>query len=170
MGSSPSAPAALPDPAIAAERARREAIAIGHLEARRTTRSGSASTIRSQRTATGQPIARPTEVIAQHSLENTRVSRVEKDVSVLEKSRRAEERRAAERVDTTDGEGNVDLNKARTSEKVIRALNQQIKERQGSITPADKVVHEGIKKDTAIAGFINRARKRVGVSKTQGAR
>lgn len=160
MGSKPKAPPAAPDPLIAAERARREAIAIGQADQRRTARFGSDSTIRSN-----DPNApRPDQDMAQVDIADTAASRNEKLLKSLEAGRanaRAQDYRAM--MGSEDGMTPNDANNEAN-------LNKSIEAAKKAISPADKAAHQALVKDNNIANYINTTRKRIGVASTKGAK
>ena len=156
MGSKPKAPAAAPDPLIAAERARREAIAIGQADQRRTARFGSDSTIKSQ-----DPNApRPDQDLAQVDITNTAVSRNENLLQSLEAGRESARKADTEEMHREDYSG-------ANHEK---RLDERIGETKKAVSPADRVAHKALVKDNNIANYINTTRKRIGVASTKGAK
>ena len=141
MGSKPKAPKAPPDPAIAIERARRESLAMGLADARRTSRYGTNSTIVSQ--VGGPPAVRPDSDI--------------ETVDVFSKGdAQKAEQEAYDKKDDTGMMENILHAAVQSNDKIIK------------YTPAQKATRKAQKKANAVSSYINRTRARTGVNRSVG--
>jgi len=148
MGGSPKAPPAPPDPAIAAEKARREAIAIGLADAKRTARFGTNSTITSKDGAGGTKSRRPDQDIAVGDVSLTAESQANAAADALDLE-------ASQLSDTTSDGNDLGSNANPTKTR----LEKEAADLRAGISPADKAESKALTKDNAIANFINRKRK-----------
>jgi hypothetical protein len=156
MASKPKAPPAPEDPAIAIEKARRKAVAMGMQDARRQTRFDQASTVLTSG-APGTELTRPTDpMLAQDPLTTTGGKR---EAEIDELQQRLD--RVATKPAIMGGRGNLAAAATR------RVLQKTVTQKRGQITPEEKAVFEGAKKDAAIAEYVNRTRSRIGVAATK---
>lgn len=161
MGGSSSAPPPPPDPAIARERARREAVAIGQADARRTAQFGANSAIRAD-AAPGTALPKPTETITTPDYSQTAAAGREREITRLEgeKAKALESARSFDSSTSGDEPPNLQM--------ISDEWDKKIQAIRDTITPADKVVEKDLKKQRAVAEYINRTRAAVGVQSTVG--
>lgn len=166
MGSKPKAPPAPPDPAIAAEKARQEAVAIGMADARRTVMYGSPSLVKSQPVAGVSP-SRPTETIQTAdpanimNEHNTAVATAIKELQPANDS-------YMDFQNMSENSGvNMESNQPNLAAQATLASKR---DNPSALTGADKIRYDAAKKNRAIGDYINRTRNRVGVAKSGVAR
>lgn len=161
MGGGGGSAPAQPDPEIARERARREAIAIGQADQRRTAKFGANSAIRAD-AAPGATPQRPTEMVTAPDYNDTAAAGRQREITRLEGEKANAIKEARNWSGTTSGEEPPNLQLISDEwDKKIRAIKD-------TITPADEVVAKDIKKQQAVAQYINRTRAAVGVKSTIG--
>ena len=190
MGSSPKAPPAPPDPAIAAEQARQEAIAIGQADARRTTMYGSTSLVKSQGVAAGKTNARPTDpiptggdplagtdLLAEINTKQGHLDAGTVPTKTVDTSQGPDDGSTSEVPQYTqsdvDNLRKVSDEGATQSQVPIGGNNKlfggMTTTKTSSLSPVDQIKFNAAKKERAVGEYINRTRKRVGVTAT-GAR